>query len=172
MKPHTTKRNKNFYITDGDITYLMLKNHRFAIVNTADVELIKAYTWCIEGTGYVMSRTMGNAVKLHRIIMSANKDEFVDHIDGDPLNNVRSNLRICRKQQNEFNQKIRCDNTSGYKGVSLIKKTGKYRAYINKDGKRIELGVYPNAELAAKVYNQKARELFGEYARINSIGRD
>lgn len=169
MKLLSTKKNNNFYFIDGEVTYLMLKNNHYAQINTSDLELVRQYTWCIEGTGYVMTRTTGKAVKLHRLLTGANKGEYVDHIDGNPLNNLRENLRICKKQQNEFNQKIRADNTSGYKGVSRIKNSGRYRAYINKDNHRIELGVYPNAEEAAHAYNCKARVLFGEYARLNQI---
>ena len=161
--------NRNEYCVGNDVTIIKMKGGKECRVSTDTFEMLWPYTWCVEGTGYVMSRTSGHAVKMHRLIMNAKKGEFVDHIDGDPLNNTLDNLRICRKQQNEFNQKVRVDNTTGYKGVSLLKSTGKYRAYINKNGIRYELGVFHTKKEAALAYNMKAVELFGEFARLNEI---
>jgi len=161
--------NKNRYIF-GDIeTILILKNSQKVRVSTELIEKIWPYTWCIEGTGYVMSRTSGVAIKLHRLITGACSGEFVDHVDGDIKNNTISNLRICTKQQNEFNTKIRVDNSSGFKGVCYIEKLNKYRAYINYCGKQINLGLYLDKTQAAKAYNGKACELFGEYAKLNFV---
>ena len=78
-------------------------------------------------------------------------------------------MRLCKKQQNEFNTKVRSDNTTGYKGVSFSKSKNKYRSYINKDGHYYHLGYFNTKEEAALTYNQKAISLFGEYARLNEI---
>ena len=145
-----------------------MKNGKKSIISTEFLDLVKPYTWCVEGTGYVMSRSNGKAIKLHRLITNAQKGQFVDHIDGNPLNNTVSNLRLCRKQQNEFNTKIRSDNKSGYKGVCLTR-NGKYRAYISLNGTQYNLGVFSTKEDAARAYNSKAKKLFGEYARLNLI---
>ena len=161
--------NKNEYIVGSEETVIRMRLGKSCRISTVCFELVWPYTWCVEGTGYVMSRTPGKAVKLHRMLVSAGKGEFVDHVDGDPLNNTLPNLRICRKQQNEFNSKIRRDNTTGYKGISYIKSSGKFRAYINKNGDRFELGVFRTKEEAAFAYNEKAYELFGEFARLNKI---
>lgn len=85
------------------------------------------------------------------------------------LDNTLGNLRLCKKQQNEFNTKVRSDNTTGYKGVSFSKSKNKYRSYINKDGHYYHLGYFNTKEEAALTYNQKAISLFGEYARLNEI---
>jgi len=163
------KRNKNQYINFGDETVLVLKSGISVLISTVSVALVKPYTWCREGTGYIMSRSTGKAVKLHRLIMDAKQGDFVDHIDGDPLNNTLANLRRCTKQQNEFNQKIRVDNKTGFRGVSYNPMCGKYRACVCINGKQIHLGLYESPRDAAKAYNAKAIVIFGEYARLNVV---
>lgn len=162
-------RNKNEYIFHENEVIVLMKGGKQCRISKGSFEKIWPYTWCAEGTGYAMSRTSGKAVKMHRIILGAKKGQFVDHVDGDGFNNSLENLRLCRKQQNEFNSKIRADNSTGYKGVSFIKKSGRYRAYINKNGIRYELGTYETKVEAAQAYNEKALELFGEFARLNEI---
>ena len=160
---------KNKYEVLGESTLVYMHSNKVCIISSASLELILPYTWCVEGTGYVMSRTNGEAIKMHRLITNAPKGIFVDHIDGNPLNNRLDNLRLCLKQQNEFNTKIRSDNVSGYKGVSFDKRKHHYRAYITKDGKQYFLGYFSTKEEAAIAYNQKTTELFGAFARLNTV---
>lgn len=103
----------NTYISCGDTTLITTKSGREILISTSCVDRVRPYTWCIEGTGYAMTRTGGRALKLHRLLIEPRKGEFIDHIDGNTLNNCLGNLRLCRKQQNEFNSKIRADNTCG-----------------------------------------------------------
>lgn len=106
----------------------------------------------------------------HRIAMNVPTGMVIDHIDGNPQNNKRNNLRICTPQQNACNKnKTTQATTSQYKGVSLCKCTGKYRAYINNCGKRIDLGRYKTEIEAALKYNEHAAVIFGEYANLNVI---
>jgi len=162
-------RNTNTYRTEGDTTYIATRSGHVISIDTADVALVSGYTWCIEGTGYAMSRSRGPGVKMHRLILNAPKGVCVDHINGDPLDNRRANLRLCRKQQNEFNTKIRTDNSSGYRGVCFAKKRNMFRAYITRDGRQRHLGYFKTPEEAAIAYNGAARIVFGEFARLNKI---
>lgn len=73
---------------------------------------------------------------------------IVDHEDGNPLNNNPSNLRLATRTQNCYNSKLYSNNTSGYKGVSFDKDSGKWLAQIRIDGKNKKLGRYATAELA------------------------
>ena len=161
-------RNTNQYIPVGGTVVILLRSGKQILVDPESVEVLSRYTWCITGTGYAMSRTTGPATLMHRLLAGAKAGEYVDHINGDPLDNRLSNLRRCRKQQNEFNTKIRSDNKSGYRGVCKARR-GKYRAYIVKDGKQHSLGEFSNPVDAARAYNRKAIEMFGDFARLNQI---
>jgi hypothetical protein len=163
------KRNTNQYIISEKVSKLILRDGTTSLVPTDVIETLNQYTWCREGTGYLMSRTFGRAVKIHRIIMNPKPKDFVDHKNGDPLDNRYENLRICSKQQNEFNRKIHSNNTSGYRGVSFHSQTKKWRATINFNKKQYSLGFFETASDAAKAYNRTAAELFGDFARFNVI---
>ena len=92
---------------------------------------------------------------------------LVDHIDGDGLNNRRSNLRPATPSQNNANRRKSRQNTSGFKGVSYYHRTSRWRAYVGVDGKAIHLGYFDTAIDAARAYDAAALEHFGEFARIN-----
>lgn len=88
--------------------------------------------------------------------------DYIDHIDGNGLNNSIANLRKAEQRQNLGNQKVRTDNTTGYKGVTLFKRTGKYIARAA--GKH--LGYFATPEEAHAAYCKAADAEFGEYARV------
>ena len=88
----------------------------------------------------------------------------VDHINGDPLDNRKSNLRICTQHNNLFNQKR--GNKFGYKGVVKFF-SGKYQAMIWDGKKNNHLGMFESKEDAARAYDKAAKELHGEYAYLN-----
>jgi hypothetical protein len=108
-------------------------------------------------------------VFMHRHILSAPKGLVVDHVDGDKLNNQRSNLRICTHAQNCRNKVKNHNNKSGFKGVSWDSWNQRWKSAIEHHGVSIALGNYRDPIEAARAYNAKARELFGEYARLNEI---
>lgn len=122
------------------------------------------------GKYYLFNRSSNKY--FHRLVTDAPKNMWVDHIDGDPTNNQRSNLRLVNPRQNSYNQaKQKTPSSSQFKGVCKYPKNKNkpYRAYINYEGKRINLGYYATEVDAAKAYNIKAAELFGEYARLNEV---
>lgn len=104
-----------------------------------------------------------------REIVKARAGCQVDHIDGDPLNNRKSNLRIVTNAQNRLNMKLNKRNTIGFKGVSICNKTGKFQARISIDKKQIYLGNFNSPEKAGEAYNKAAKELHGIYARLSPI---
>ena len=108
-------------------------------------------------------------VFLHRLVMNAAKGEFVDHKDGDGLNNLRSNLRIATTTQNNYNKGIHKKNQSGFKGVYPYKGGKRWRVCIFKDGKQIQGGYHDDKIEAAKIFNELAIKHFGEFARLNVI---
>lgn len=119
-----------------------------------------AVTWVNLGS-------MRRKTKLHRLITDEQGKLFVDHINGDTLDNRIQNLRPATNQQNQWNAKLRVDSVTGFKGVA--KKGKKYRAYIYVDNKQRSLGAYRTARDAAIAYNGAAIALFGEFARLNPV---
>lgn len=141
-------------------------------IKVDDVDYVKAsrYTWRLDKNGYAVAGGGQRmpSYKLHRFIMSPEANQVVDHIDHDLRNNQRSNLRICTRAENQANQqKQKRDTSSKYKGVYFAKKAGKWYAQIKKNKKTMYLGGYSTQEEAAKAYNNKAKELFGEFAKLN-----
>jgi hypothetical protein len=111
-------------------------------------------------------------LKIHRLIAKEfipNPDNlpFIDHIDGNRLNNNIENLRWASYQQNCFNRKSIKDTSSKYKGVSWNKQCNKFIAYIQVNGKKQYIGLFDNEEHAANAYNEKANELFCDFAKLN-----
>lgn len=146
-----------------------------AIVDNEDYEKLKNYSWYLSDTGYASTTTWDKVSKksihkkMHRMIIGAESGMDVDHINGNRLDNRKSNLRVCTRAENLKNSSIRSDNSSGYKGVSFFKPIKKWRAYIGVNGKHIPLGYFDDPIEAAKAYNKAALELHGEFAKLNII---
>jgi hypothetical protein len=113
---------------------------------------------------YAYRKTPGSLV-LHRLLVGASGRMDVDHIDGNGLNNRRSNLRIVTRAQNIQNSRLSQANTSGVKGASRFLSAGKWQAKIRKDGKQYHLGLFNCRTAAAVAYAKASRELHGEFGR-------
>ncbi len=103
---------------------------------------------------------------LHRVIMDAGDDELIDHEDGNGLHCWRSNLRRATPAQNQFNRASMPGSSSRFKGVVLTP-TGRWRAKIRANNVEYRLGTFESEEVAARAYDNSARELHGEFARLN-----
>ena len=106
---------------------------------------------------------------MHRQILNTPDGYDTDHIDGDTLNNRRSNLRIATRVQNNGNARLNKRNTSGYRGVSYDKTRMKWAAYIWKNNRKYFLGRFSTSEEAAIAWNNAALEYFGEFAKLNEV---
>jgi len=109
-----------------------------------------------------------STIKMHRIIMNTPSFLKTDHINHDGLDNRKVNLRICSSQQNCMNAIP--FGAIKYKGVSVLykNKSGKvYEANIRFDRIKTRIGIFKDPVLAAKAYDIKAKELFGEFAYLN-----
>ncbi len=151
----------------GDVKRIPLSRGQYAIVDADDYEWLSQYKWRLCGTGYAGRDEKGKYVFMHRQIMDAPEGMLVDHIDGNRRNNCRANLRICTRSQNTRNQKKHAGATSQFKGVYLFKRTGKWVAALYFKGQRFWLGYFVDEAEAARAYDAKAVELFGEFARLN-----
>lgn len=110
---------------------------------------------------------------LHRVIMerilgrTLLRMEKVDHIDGNGLNNIRSNLRILSHSKNLANRPKTIRTANRFKGITQCKRTGKWQAKIMFEYKTIHLGTYINDVDAAIAYDKAAKEYFGDAAKVN-----
>lgn len=153
---------------------------KFAIVDDVDYELVSKFTWRLSvphrsNKQYVQSRIYANGsekcVLIHRLILGVNDPAvFVDHKDLDTLNNSRSNLRACSNSQNQGNRTANPSKKhTSFKGVYYRPSKKAWIASIKKNGKAHYLGYFKSEETAAIAYNNKARELFGDFALLNKV---
>lgn len=156
-----------------------LTQGQVAIVNLEDFEWLSQWKWCAlwdpTGSKFYASRSHREPgsikpypMAMHRLILGLQKGDKrqADHIDGNGLNNRRSNLRICTPQQNTWNRRGKSGTKSGLKGASWYARDKNWRAQIRIGGKYMSLGLYPTAEEAHAAYRAAARDLQGEFARF------
>ena len=158
------KTNKYDLSGEYGIGYTSNTNEPFYF-DLEDYDKIKDYCWCIDN-GYVVStdRTTGKKVQLHRLIMHPEKDEDIDHINRNKLDNRKANLRVCTSSDNAKNRGTRKNSVSGVTGVTWNKQASKWEARINMSGKRIHLGLFTDINEAIRVRIRSELEMFGEYA--------
>ena len=153
---------------------IMLTRCMFAIVDVDDFEQIGPFRWqaCnVSGDKWYARRTVKiggipRAIYMHRAILNPPYELEVDHIDGNGLNNRRSNLRICSRGKNAQNQR-KTRGTSQFKGVYWNGRVGRWHASIQGNKARHHLGFFTNETDAARAYDAAAIELFREFARPN-----
>jgi len=144
----------------------------FTIVDEENYVNLNQWKWYSHARGYVYRDTQKNKKKtriyMHRYIMKPQKGMEIDHINHNPLDNRKSNLRICEQRQNSINRRsIR--GKSIYKGVYWHNQIKKWHSSIKGKNRKISLGCHETQEDAAKAYNCAARILHGEYAYLNKI---
>ena len=119
--------------------------------------------WCADRHGYV---TNGSKKHLHCLIVDCPEGMTIDHINCNPLDNRKSNLRICTLSENCCNKKKSKRNTSGYKGVTWHKRHKKWYVSIRKNDMIKHIGCFLTKEEAHAAYCKVAKELHGEFARF------
>lgn len=141
-----------------------------ALVDAEDVGIVSARNWYAvrRGAGLVYAESGAQPqIMMHRLILGdACKGMVVDHIDGNGLNNLRGNLRVCTQRENSRNRR----SVRGYRGVSWKADIGRWRARIMVDRREISLGAFDTPEQAAEAYNRAAAEYYGQFAKINIFG--
>ncbi len=151
----------------GDAVRLIpLGDGHYAYVDAADYEELSRYAWHLNG-GYAVRHEKGKRIYMHREIMQAPQGMVVDHIDGNRANDCRFNLRVCTRAENQRNQRKRLGSQSQFKGVTYCKQHRKWLARCRGRGRTYRLGYFDNEVDAARAYDRKAVELFGEFARLN-----
>ena len=123
--------------------------------------------------GYLVTTLDGETHRVHHLIWLIHYGysvKEIDHINRNKSDNRVVNLRDCSHLQNCGNSGVRTTNTSGYKGVTFCKKTGRWKAQIGINYKNVNIGRFDTPELAALAYNRMALEHFGEFAYLNEVG--
>jgi len=142
-----------------------------ALIDEEDLPLVQGHRWYAAPIGhtiYATTKIGGKTVYMHRLLLDAPPHLMIDHIHGNGLDNRRCEIRLATRSQNFANRIHIHTNTSGYRGVSLVKgRPDVWQVGITKDGKRINLGLVSDPVQGARLYDAKARELFGEFAHLN-----
>lgn len=146
----------------------LIINGNIVHIDGEDFEKVMRYQWHIS-TGYAYTQIDGKKISLHRFLLKVPEDMHVDHIDGNPLNNKKTNLRFANRSQNMMNTKKYKNNKSGHKGVYWNNQMKKWQAKINVNKKSIYLGSFESIERAVKAYNNAALVYHREYGRINDL---
>lgn len=145
---------------------LPLLNGGYAIVDADAYITTSIYRWRKSSNGYVHARIFGRYQYLHRFILNTPPGKDTDHINGNKLDNRRSNLRVCSKAENQRN---RFSKRSVGKGVSFCKRTGRWLAQITVNYRNIWLGRHDTLGEARAAYDAAAIKYFGLFARLNTV---
>jgi hypothetical protein len=137
------------------------------LVDDDTYQWAKHFKWQLGNRGHVYIHQSKSYVWLHRVVMDTPEEMLCDHINRNPFDNRRANLRNCTKAENSTNRTIKLGKIK-YRGVYKTDRIANpYRASIQKEGKRVSLGMYPTPEEAALAYDKAAKELHGVYAELN-----
>ena len=143
-----------------------------ALIDVDSLPLISGFNWYAKKNKTVIyaarSQVLNGAkmqILMHREILKTPSNMHTDHIDGNGLNNTRSNLRHVSHDQNMQNRANLSSNKSGFKGVHWSSSINRWVAQIRYKGKRIYLGVFKSAEDASVAYAKASAKLHGEFGR-------
>ncbi len=149
------------------MTFILLSKGKKSQVDQADAEWLGQWKWTFMDNGrggYAYRKEGKRSVLMHREILKAPKKFWVDHRDGNGLDNQRANLRLCTPRQSAWNCKRKRDTTSQHKGVHWCNTSQRWVAKIRTPSGRQTLGYFRDEEEAAQAYKQAALALHGEFA--------
>jgi len=157
-------------IIDGKMKIPLTKG-KFAIIDETDWNLLKDFKWYYSH-GYARADKMKNRIKtryaMHRVILGiTNLSIHVDHVDKNPLNNCRNNLRPCNMFENSRNVSSHKDSTSKYVGVCYAKQDKKWRSELMFNGKKVFSKTFDTEIEAAKARDEQAKIYHGKFANLN-----
>lgn len=148
---------------------IKLTQGKVAFVDNIDYEWLNQWKWrALKNWHTYYAIRSKDPIAMHRLILGLTKGDGkqTDHINFNGLDNCRQNIRIVTRSQNNHHRRS-FSGSSLYKGVTWQINRGKWQAQIRYNNKRIYIGTFRNEIDAAKAYNKKANELFGEFAHLN-----
>ena len=153
------KTGPNFICTIDTEVYDLIKGHRWSAYKAIAGKTYYAKTAIRKPDG------QQTTIYIQHFVLPDAKE--IDHKDGNGLNNRKENLRSATHSQNMMNRKKINNTTSRFIGVHWREDVKKFRAYISINKKRVDLGHFKDEVEAAKRYDEKAKELHGEFAQLN-----
>lgn len=135
------------------------------LVDEDDLFLVAQFCWRLTQRYVTTNKVISGkqtTIRLSRLIMNAPVGMQVDHRNRNTLDNRKANLWVCTAQQNSWNVPMRRNNRSGFKGVSLVPPTNRWRATLTSLGRRFHLGYFDKAEDANAAYISAVTSLRGE----------
>lgn len=152
-----------------------LTQGKTAIVDDDDYEWLSKHKWYYND-GYAARRVFvgdgssrSSIVLMHRLLLPPQPGLYSDHVNGNGLDNRRSNLRYATMAENNHNLRRHKDGSSRYKGVCWCPQRSAWRASICINRRQTHIGYFDNEEDAARQYNEKAMQHYGEFAKLNVI---
>lgn len=187
MSEKMRKSNKYEFIDNVGICYAS-NNNKKILFDIEDYNLISQYTWMVnsDNNGYQWVRAhnipkdynlhnfTSKTIAMSRLIMLNGREDCndlsinIDHINNNPCDNRKCNLRLATRSTNEMNKRIRINNASGVTGVTWGKCINKWIAQITVNSKTFYLGSFVSKEDAIKARKEAEEKYFGEYSYDNS----
>lgn len=144
-----------------------------AIVDDEDFALVSRYKWLPQNdkhTTYALHSGRKKRLLMHTLVLGTKPGCETDHRNGNGLDNRRCNLRFATRSQNNANRKKFKTSSNRFKGVCrTVSRIGtvRWRAIVSRGGRRYDAGSFIDEESAARAYDRKLLELYGEFARLN-----
>ena len=170
--PKTKWRRRGVSRIWGNVGVFQLADGREFEVDDADIELVARSSWSGGGKDkkYPVAKINGKKTRLHRFLLGVTDPRiFVDHIDGNPMNNRRSNLRLATVRQNAVNHRHK----PGASQLTGVRKRGDvWAAFCHLNNKQFHAGTYSTAKDAATARDAVMRAVHGKFATTNAnLGR-
>lgn len=159
------RKNNNFYTSDEIFYYLhiiKLGEEFISKIDKEDYYEVRKYAWKISTSGYVTRSTEPR--NLHRLIFPVHKNQIIDHINRNRLDNTKKNLRIITKSQNGINSDRKKISSTGFRGVYWDKRSKKYISSISVQHKPMHQEYF--TDLKQAVRHRKMLETIYEYDKI------
>ena len=167
-----TRFDPNEIIVKGDIAFIRLYDvnqqlNGTAIIDSGDVGKCSKLKWRKNDNGYVVTGRGSDGYRLHNFVLDREADLMTvsDHINRNPMDCRKVNLRVCSRTENNANVGLRKDNSTGFRGI--YKRKERWSASVICKRTIHRAGVFDSKEEAAMAYDIKAKELFGEFAYQN-----
>lgn len=150
------KAKNRYKHLDNGVTVIYFDNApgKYTVIDTEDFDKVIGIKWSVNGAGYAQGKLYGREVSMHRVILGVENESgvIVDHINRNPLDNRKINLRIADYSVNRVNSRMDSRNKLGYRGIYWDRRNHKFGAKTNVNGIKIHLGLYDTPEEAYEAY--------------------